>query len=145
MLKIWTNQAIFGEKSWKFREKRSNSCKREWDDKKNNVFKIKQNTILSYLHTLTSYSCIWVVGITADIRASRAVSEVSLSASALNLIQVHCASTRASTKVLARKSYCICWSKHIVSCAISKGKIGSQHKAEFGKYEGFACKYKYTF
>jgi len=31
MLKTWTNQAIFGEKS---RQKISNSCKREWDKRK---------------------------------------------------------------------------------------------------------------
>ena len=84
--------------------------------------KIKQNIILSSLHTLTSHSCIWVVRMTADGRASGAVSEVSLSAGALNLIKIHCASTRASTKVWVRESYCICWSKHIVSFAISKDK-----------------------
>ena len=74
---------------------------------------VKYTTLLQYLvsfsQTLTSYSCIWVDRRTADSRASRAVSEVSLSASALNFIEVHCASARASAKVRIKEGYCICW------------------------------------
>ena len=108
--------------------------------------KIK-HIILTFLHTLTSYSRIWVVRMTADSRASRTVSEVSFTASALNFIKVHCASARASTKKLARKSYCICWSKHLYSQLCHKVliRIGSQHKAEIGEDQGLGCKYKFRF
>ena len=65
--------------------------------------------------TLTSHSSIiWVASQTVDIRVSlRAVSKVSLSASAANNVKIYCANP--STKMGITEGNCICWQKCIVN------------------------------
>jgi len=87
--------------------------------------------------TLTSHSSILVMSsVTVDSRATGAVSEVALTATAVNISQVDWANT--STKVSIAECHCSCWNKTYVNCGESPdSQMAMWMPSDFSEYTNY--------